>query len=134
MELFHHLPTRNFQLIDLSDAREAVQERMKTRKAELIDLYDANHHATNTRSAKQKLEEAIKDLSLARITGVMEGDHTIVVTDYPPQQRGVLLRLLDTFIPRLNQIFGYDDDALVLPRETRHCTFCIQKHLGRVPN
>ncbi|MEM9367239.1 MAG: hypothetical protein AAGD07_14705 [Planctomycetota bacterium] len=130
LDLIHQRPTKNFQLIDVANAREAALARMKPLNATWTDLHNAEEHARTTRASKQNLEAAIKGLALARVAGVAEGENTIVLTDYPPQQRVLLLRTIDTFVPRFNQIFGYQEDALVLPEKPVVAVFSSRENLG----
>ncbi len=77
------------------------------------------------RTAAKKLASAIPQLS------PKVGEQVILLSDYPVAQQQQLAKALDSFIPKLNGIFGYEADARVLPGKPIVAAFESRRNLGQ---
>ena len=130
MDLLPHLPSGGIHLIDVESAESTVDARLKELKRERRTPHDEKAFKELTASALNDIRTAVKKLSIARQVAVMEGERVILVSDYPARQRPEILRFIDGFIPKLNEIFGFDEDAHVLPGKPIVALFATRENLG----
>jgi hypothetical protein len=132
--LFPHLPTNTFQLIDIAEANSSINARLDELNRRRSDTHEQDEHEELSDAALADLQKAVKKLSIANQVGIIEGEHVILLTDYPARQRAGLTRFIDAFIPALNEIFGFEPDALVLPGKPIVALFLSRDNLGVFQN
>ena len=130
MSIFPHLPTLAFQLVDVAKANELIDERLNAMQCRRSSLYEQKDHDDLSRAARVDLVEAVKKLSIAKQVEITEGKHVILVTDYPARQRPGLVNFIDSFVPKLNELFGFQKDDLVLPGKPVIALFASRDNLG----
>lgn len=120
-----HYPTGQFYLVDLKKAEVAIEKRLAGLEKECKTAITQSEFEKLTESSVEFVTESV-DQSL----GVFTGNNVILVSDFPPQQRRQLVRTLDAFIPKLNTIFGFGDQAFVLPGKPIVAAFASRANLG----
>jgi hypothetical protein len=131
MALQPYYPTGTLLLIDVDQAHAAADARLASLGRQRNATFPQAEFDRLTVSSLSFARQAMQQFGAAAGIGVEEGSHVILLTDYPPQQRQKLLRVLDQFIPKLNVIFGFDDEDLVLPGKPIVGAFGIRENLGK---
>lgn len=130
--LERHFPSSQWILVNQTQAAAIADNRLsqlgKRRRAPIsADEYEKLTQANLefARAAAKKLASTMPQLS-PRV-----GERTILLSDYPASQQQQLARTLDSFIPKLNAIFGYGPEELVLPGKPIVAAFQSRQNLGQ---
>ena len=130
MHLQMHFPTGRTVLIDDTLANAIADQRLLGLERTRSQLVENIAFETASQSAVEFARSSVRRINAAAGVTVADGAKVILITDYPPPQRDQLLKMLDGAFPKLNSIFGFGEQDLVLPSKLIIAAFRIRKNLA----